>query len=168
MEREKYQELEDRRRMLQLLYDKLEEARSKGETSLELYVYQLSPQSGIAEHGPATNSIGEELNMSGPHAVALFKRLRDRHLIGRLHSSKPMIPFFVAQLEDLSDEGMRMIDLLPQEQLFELFREVIAVAEDPETPGTPEQKRAVIEWLNSGIGLTRNVTWLADKLTDVM
>lgn len=59
--------------------------------------------------------------------------------------------------------------ILPQEQLISAFRDAIAVAEDPDTPGTPEQKRAVIEWLNGGINhLTRNVTWLADKLTDVI
>lgn len=48
-----------------------------------------------------------------------------------------------------------MIDLLPQEQLVNAFREVIETAEDPETPGTEEQKRDAIDWANNGINLLR-------------
>ena len=59
-----------------------------------------------------------------------------------------------------------MIDLLPQEQLVNAFREVIEMAEDPETPGTEGQKRDAIDWANSGINLFRNLAWLADKLKD--
>ena len=57
---------------------------------------------------------------------------------------------------------------MPQEQLVNAFREVIETAEDPETPGTEEQKRDAIDWANtnSGINLFRNLAWLADKLKD--
>ena len=170
MEQERYQELEDRRRMLQLLHDKLQAARDEGESCLELYVIEGPGETGFGEHGAGNhNAIGEALDISGARAVALFKRLRDRYLKGRgLHNPNPMVPLFVVQLEDLTDDGWRMIELLPQEQLISAFRNAITAAEDPETPGTPEEKRAVIEWLNGGIGLVRNVAWLADKLNDVM
>ncbi len=140
MENRRYKELEDRQRMLQLLHDKLEEAREKGEISLGLVLYESEEQSGVGLSGHSPNSIGDELVMSGPHAVALFKRLRDRYLVGRLHNPKPIIPFYIAQLDDLSDEGLRLIDVLPQEQLINAFREAIETAQDPDTPGTEEQK----------------------------
>jgi hypothetical protein len=59
-----------------------------------------------------------------------------------------------------------MIDLLPQEQLVNAFREVIETAEDPETLGTEEQKRDAIDWANNRINLLRYLAWLADKLKD--
>jgi hypothetical protein len=59
-----------------------------------------------------------------------------------------------------------MIDRLPQEQLVNAFREVIETAEEPETPGTKEQKRDAIDWANNGVNLLRYLAWLADKLKD--
>ena len=152
--------------MIQLLHDKQKAAREKGETELELQVCELGDSVGIRVHGSSVNSTGEELVMSGASTVALFERIRDRCLIGQPHNPKPILPIYNASLRNLSDDGKRMIDLLPQEQLVNAFREVIETAEDPETPGTEEQKRDAIGWANSGINLLRNLAWLADKLKD--
>jgi hypothetical protein len=113
------------------------------------------------------NSLGEELGMSGAHTVALFERIRDRYLIGRLHNPKPILPVYNAELRNLSDEGKQMIGLLPQDQLINALREVIETAKDPETPGTEKQKDDTIDWANKGISLARNIEWLADKLTSL-
>jgi hypothetical protein len=57
---ERYQELEDRQRMLQLLYDKLEQAHRRGSAALELMIYEAEGKTGLSERGrPEANSIGE-------------------------------------------------------------------------------------------------------------
>jgi hypothetical protein len=98
VEAERYQELEDHQRMIQLLHDKLKAAREKGETELELQVCEQGDSVGIREHGSSVNSIGEELGMSGASTVALFERIRDRYLIGHLHNPKPILPIYNASV----------------------------------------------------------------------
>lgn len=168
MEAERYQELEDRERMLQLLYDKLGEARGRGSAALELMVYEAEGEAGLSKLGRReVNTIGDQLGISEPDAVGLFKRLQPRHLIGGFHNPKPKIPYYKVRIDNLSDDGMATIGKLPaQDQLINAFREVIEIAEDPETPGTPKQKRETIEWANTGISLVRNIMWIADKLKD--
>jgi hypothetical protein len=169
MEAGRYRELEDRQRMLQLLYDKLEAARNAGSAALELQVYELEGQTGLGEYGaPEINGIGETLGMSGPHAVGLFKRLQPKHLAGRFHNTQPNIPMYTVQVDNLSDDGMMMIGELPaREQLINALREVIETAEDPASPGDEQDKLKTIEWANTGISLVRNIAWVADKIKDM-
>jgi hypothetical protein len=168
MEGERYQELEDRRRMLKLFRDKLEEARDEGTHGLDLQVCEQGDDIGIIHTGidrpVILNSVGKELGMSGAHTVALFERIRDRFLIGRLHNQKPILPIYNAELRNLSDEGKMMLNLLPQDQLIAALREVIETAKDPETPGSSEDKRDAVAWANDGITLAQKIAWLADKL----
>jgi hypothetical protein len=167
MEGEGYQELEDRRRLLRLLYDELRAARDRGEPHLLLWVSEIAGAAGLSRGDlPKQNSIGEELGMSGADTVDLFGRIRDRYLIGRLRNPNPAVGLFRVRLEDLSDEGMKTIGVLPRDQLINAFQEVIEAAQDPETPGTEQQKRAAIDWANTGIALARKIAWLADKMKE--
>jgi len=167
--RQRYQELDDRQQMLRLLRDKIWEARNAGESGLDLKISEGGAQVGIGYRGsPGYNDVGDELGMSGPDKVALFERIRDRYLIGRLHNPKPMIPFYLAELRNSSDDGLKMLDLLPQEQLIVALREVKAAAEAPDTPGDERDKREVVEWANKGITLAKNLERIADKVKDVL
>ncbi len=79
-----------------------------------------------------------------------------------------MIPFYLAESRNLSDDGLKMLDLLPQEQLIVALREVKAAAEAPDTPGDERDKREVFDWANKGINLAKNLEWIADKVKDVL
>ena len=166
MEGPRYKEVEDRKRMLKFFEEELVEARRSGRTSLELMIYE-GPQVGIGYLGSrAYNGFGEKLGLSGADAVALFERIRDRYLKGDLHNPNANIPMYRVFVRNLSDEGLQVLDLLPQDQLIAALRGVIEAAQDPDAPGTEEEKRDAIQWANDGLTLAQKAEWVAYKVAE--
>ncbi len=147
--------------------DKIAEAHLVGDSGLTLMVSESGPEAGIAYGGSTNpNEFGEELGLSGTETVALIERIRDRYLKGRLDNRHPTMPIYSVEVRNISDEGLQMLNLLPPDQMIAALLGVIAAAQDPDTPGDEQEKRAVVKWANDTIALLQRAEWVAYKVME--
>jgi hypothetical protein len=141
-----YPELENRRRFLEALYQKIQEGYDVGSHLVVVTVYgPPSPRvvasflrTGTSQQEPAPSDIGEELGLRGAEAVALWGLLEQESYISVSGGKGPGAGVFkLFFLEYLTDKGLREIGRLPHpdERFVEVIEEVLRrIEENPDVP----------------------------------
>jgi hypothetical protein len=142
-----YEEIEHRRAMLQALHAELE---ATDEQDLLITTGKVQ-------------QFGEQIGLSPRPAVRLFVRLIEEGYIrtqrtsaGALYNGIDAAPFISAIVLDLTDEGMRLIDLLPAEDSVEgvvkALEAYLQQVEEEEAPAEEkERKRTAIQKAITGL-----------------